>query len=87
MKTFLALVEAEPGSAYGVSFPDLPGCFSAADRLEHVLPSAAEALELWFEDGEDAQPRPLENVRAEVADRLAQGAFLVAVPHIRRSTG
>lgn len=86
MNTFFALVEADPGSAYGVSFPDLPGCFSAADRLEDVIPKAAEALELWFEDAEDTAPRPLDEVRAAVADRLAEGAFLVAVPQVRRST-
>ena len=86
MKTFFALVEADPDSAYGVSFPDLPGCFSAADRLEDVLPNAAEALELWFEDVEPVTPRSLEKLRGEVADRLANGAFLLAVPHISRST-
>jgi predicted RNase H-like HicB family nuclease len=50
MKTFIALVHKDEDSAWGVSFPDLPGCFSAADTLADVLPQAGEALELWFED-------------------------------------
>lgn len=82
MKTYLALVHKEPGSAYGVSFPDLPGCFSAADDLDDVLPKACEALELWFEDAEETTPRDFDAVSAEVAEELAAGAFLIAVPRV-----
>ena len=86
MKTFLALVHKDEDSGYGVSFPDLPGCFSAADRLEDVLPSAAEALELWFEDMPAVEPSPAEAIRRAVAADLAAGAFLVAVPLLRRTS-
>lgn len=86
MKTFLALVHKDADSAYGVTFPDLPGCFSAADDFADIIPNAAEALDLWFEDRTEAEPRGPEAVRAEVADDLAAGAFLVAVPHVRRTT-
>ena len=85
MKTFIALVHKEADSAWGVSFPDLPGCFSAADTLEDVLPNACEALELWFEDAGDIVPRSMEQVRAEVAEDLAAGAFLLAVPRVTRN--
>jgi len=85
MKTFIALVHKEADSAWGVSFPDLPGCFSAADTLEDVLPNACEALELWFEDAGDIAPRSMEQVRAEVAEDLAAGAFLLAVPRVTRN--
>ena len=37
---YIALIHKEPGSAYGVSFPDLPGCVSAGDSFEAV-PSIA----------------------------------------------
>ncbi|BAI95836.1 conserved hypothetical protein [Sphingobium indicum UT26S] len=57
MKYFYAVVHKDADSAFGVSFPDLPGCFSAADRLEDVLPNAVEALELWFEDAEERETR------------------------------
>lgn len=86
MKTYLALVEKDTDSAFGVRFPDLPGCFSAADDEQHILPNAIEALDLWFEDAPDAQPRALGEIAAECAAELAAGAFLIAVPHIRRST-
>jgi len=80
MKTFFALVHKDAESAYGVTFPDLPGCFSAADDLADVLPNACEALELWFEDEPMVEPRALDAITAEVAEELAAGAFLLAVP-------
>lgn len=86
MKTYLALVEKDEGSAFGIRFPDLPGCFSAADDEKDILPNAVEALELWFEDSPESHPRPLGAVAAECADELAAGAFLIAVPHIRRTS-
>ena len=86
MNTYLALVHKDEGSAYGVSFPDLPGCFSAADDFNTIIPTAAEALDLWFETEPFVEPRSIEEVRHEVAADLADGAFLVAVPYVRRST-
>lgn len=85
MKYFYALVRKDDDSAFGVEFPDLPGCFSAADDLEDVLPNACEALELWFEDAADKAPMPLNQIKALVADDLAEGAFIVAVPRIRQT--
>ena len=79
MKTFIAVVHSGPASAFGIHFPDLPGCFSAADRFEDIWPNAREALALWFENGENVEPRDLAGVAAEVADDLAAGAFLIAV--------
>ncbi len=85
MKTYIAVVHKDADSAFGVSFPDLPGCFSAADRLEDVMPNACEALALWFEDAGDVDPRGMGAIRAEVADDLAEGAFLIAVPRVTRT--
>jgi len=86
MKIFLALVHKDEDSAYGVSFPDIPGCFSAADNLTDVVANAAEALDLWFEDEAPIQPRDLHSVSVEVAADLRQGAMLIAVPFIQRTT-
>ena len=78
MRYFYAIVHKDEDSAYGVTFPDLPGCFSAADRIEDVVPNACEALDLWFEDEAMVEPRSLDAARAD----LDQGAFLVTVPYI-----
>jgi predicted RNase H-like HicB family nuclease len=82
MKYFYALVHKDADSSYGVTFPDLPGCFSAADDQDDVLPNAVEALEFWFEDQVEPEPMRLDQVQAAVADELVAGAFLVAVPRI-----
>ena len=86
MKTYLALVHKEAGSAYGVSFPDLPGCFAASDESGDILRNAVEALELWFDDAAPVIPRGPEAIAAAVAADLAAGAFLIAVPLIQPST-
>ncbi|MGH6787353.1 MAG: type II toxin-antitoxin system HicB family antitoxin [Novosphingobium sp.] len=85
MQYFYALVRKDDDSAFGVEFPDLPGCFSAADEIEDVMPNACEALELWFEDAADVKPMRLDQVQAACAADLAAGAFIVAVPRIRRT--
>jgi predicted RNase H-like HicB family nuclease len=86
MNYYYAVVHKDADSAFGVHFPDLPGCFSAADDEEALVPNACEALELWFEDAECiSPPRGLDAIRVAAADDLAAGAFLIAVPHIRRT--
>lgn len=47
--------------AYGITIPDFPGCFSAADSWEDLTANIQEAAELHFE-GEDLgipMPTPL----------------------------
>ena len=85
MQYFYAIVDKDEDSAFGVRFPDLPGCFSAADVIEDVLPNACEALELWFEDARAVAPQRLDQIRADAADDIAAGAFIVAVPYIKRT--
>ncbi|CAK0766412.1 antitoxin HicB [Gammaproteobacteria bacterium] len=51
-------VHYEEGSAYGGTFPDFPGCFTAADELADLPRMAQEAVEVFFE-GEDFEiPNP-----------------------------
>ncbi len=83
MKYFYAVVHKDVDSAFGVTFPDLPGCFSAADDIQGVMANACDALALWFQDAADVTPMSLEQARNVVADDLADGAFLIAVPRIK----
>lgn len=74
MRHYIALVHKDPGSGYGVSFPDLPGCITAGANLDEARVRAAEVLafhiEGMTEDG-DAVPEPssLEQVMAERDNR------------------
>lgn len=83
MRSYIAIVHHDRGSAWGLTFPDLPGCFAAADRREDIPAAGAEALSLWFQDAADVAPTPLEAIRArpEVAAECAAGAILVPVPY------
>jgi predicted RNase H-like HicB family nuclease len=49
MTTYFVIVHEDRGSAVGVVFPDLPGCFSAGDTLDEAIDNAHEALRLYAE--------------------------------------
>ena len=57
MNTYFAVVNKEHDSAYGLWFPDVEGCFSAADREEDIISNAIEALLLHLEDEEQPHAR------------------------------
>jgi|APFEC2959095171_1045051.scaffolds.fasta_scaffold04339_3 predicted RNase H-like HicB family nuclease len=86
---YVALMHKDPDSAYGVSFPDLPGCYSAGDTVEEATRNATEGLGAfvrWMEaDGDIVPaPRPPDQIMADPAlaeDR--RGAVLVLIPLVR----
>ena len=82
MTYYIGLVHKEKNSAFGVQFPDVPGCFSAADDMDHVVSNATEALSLWAEDATLSAPRSPEKIISDqaIAAELAAGAFLISVP-------
>lgn len=80
MKQFVAVVHKDSDSAFGVHFPDVPGCFSAADCWNEVHANAVAALRYWFEDAAPVEPRGLEEIRELAAADLAAGASLMVVP-------
>jgi predicted RNase H-like HicB family nuclease len=82
MIIYHAVVHKDEDSAWGVHFPDLPGCFSAADDLADVQANASEAVMLYLEGEKAPTPSALEKIRAIAADDLAEGAFLLAVPYV-----
>ncbi len=53
---FPVVIHKDKGSAYGVTVPDLPGCFSAGDTADEALTNVIEAIECHIEglliDGE-----------------------------------
>ncbi|SHF47519.1 Predicted nuclease of the RNAse H fold, HicB family [Modicisalibacter ilicicola DSM 19980] len=53
-----AYVHKDADSAYGVTFPDFPGCFSAADELADLPRMAQEAVEVYYDGEEMAIPAP-----------------------------
>lgn len=88
MHSYIALVEKDPNSAFGVTFPDVPGCFSAADEAQDIVPNAIEALRLWAEDQDLPAPSVHEEIVAarEVREALRAGGYLISVPLIDNDT-
>lgn len=86
---FIVLLHKEPGSVYGVTVPDLPGCVSVGDTADEALAGAAEAIALHVEGLEaEGQPGPApRTIEAILADpSLAEerrGATLATVPLVR----
>ena len=48
-RQYLGIVEKDADSAYGMWFPDMPGCFPATDELNDLPRIAAEMLRLHIE--------------------------------------
>jgi predicted RNase H-like HicB family nuclease len=88
MRYFIAIVHKDEDSAFGVSFPDLPSVFSAADMEADLTANAIEALRLWAEDSVLPAPSPYDDLiqREDVREQLAQGAFLMRIPFIEDDT-
>jgi len=86
---YVALMHKDEDSAYGVSFPDLPGCYSAGDTLEEATRNATEGLGSfvrWLESDNDPvpAPRPPDEIVADPALRDSlEGATIVLVPLVR----
>ena len=46
---FPVVLHSDDGVRYGVTVPDLPGCFSAGDTFDDALASVVEAIDLHLE--------------------------------------
>ena len=57
-----AVLHHDTGSAFGLTFPDVPGCFAASDDLHALAEAAEDALSLVEITGE---------VRVSVSNLLA----------------
>jgi predicted RNase H-like HicB family nuclease len=54
------VIHKDPDSDYGVTVPDLPGCFSAGDTLDEALQEVVQAIECHIEGLlMDGEPVPL----------------------------
>jgi len=61
MMNFPIVIHKDRGSDYGVTVPDLPGCFTAGSSLDEALAMAQEAIELHLEgliEHGEPVPRP-----------------------------
>ncbi len=79
---FLVAIHKDPDSDYGVTVPDLPGCFSAGSTFAEALIMAREAIELhldaMLDDGQEI-PTPTTDVDAFLQDPIYADAIWALV--------
>lgn len=89
MVSYIAIIHKDPGSDYGVSFPDFPGCISAGTTLDEVRAGAAEALALHIrgmEEEDELIPAPSSLEEVMKSPDFADGvAVLVDAPRAARA--
>lgn len=85
MQRYFGVVHQEGDSAFGIHFPDVPGCFSAADNQEDLIAKAIEALSLHLEGEELPHARSFHEIKSdpEVRHDLEAGGVLIMVPFYR----
>jgi predicted RNase H-like HicB family nuclease len=86
MTSYIAILEKEEGTLWGVHFPDLPGCVTAAASADEAVSRAQDVLRLYFETASEDEtaspPRSLEELKddPEVSALFAGGAVAFRVP-------
>ncbi len=87
MPHYIALTHKDADSCYGVSFPDVPGVFTAGDTIDEAIAKAAEVLEFAAEDwsaltgDKFPAPRTIDELRSDPDFReYAADVVIAAVP-------
>jgi len=71
-------VHKDADSAYGAAFPDFPGCFTGADKLQDLPAAAQEAVEAHFHG--ETKPIPHPSVPEDWAsNKQFQGGYWMLV--------
>lgn len=63
--------------AHGITLPDFPGCFSAADNYADIPPNIQEALALYFEGEEFEIPEPSDIDELEASGEYTEGVWML----------
>ncbi|MCR5563153.1 MAG: type II toxin-antitoxin system HicB family antitoxin [Desulfovibrio sp.] len=74
---YIAILHKNEGTAYGVTLPDFPGCFSAADTLDEVQANAQEAVELYAEGEAFTPPVPMTFEKVAALDEARDGVLML----------
>ena len=87
MPHYIALIHKDGDSCYGVSFPDLPGVFTAGDTIDEAIQKAAAVIAFAAEDWSDLKgevfplPRSIDELRLDRQfQEAAHDAVVAAVP-------
>ena len=84
------VLHKDPNSDYGVTVPDLPGCFSAGETIDDALTEVVEAIECHIEglliDGEPVpSPTSIETHRDD--PNYADGVWALVTVDLSKLSG
>lgn len=84
---YIALIDKNHDSCYGVSFPDVPGVCTAGDTIDEAMRNAVDVLAFAAEDWSDLSgerfpsPRTIDELRLDPDfKQKAADAIIAAVP-------
>jgi predicted RNase H-like HicB family nuclease len=84
------VIHRDPESDYGVTVPDLPGCFSAGETMDEAMEAVVEAIECHIEglllDGE-AIPMPKSVHHHQNNPDYAEGIWAVVPIDLNKLSG
>ncbi|WP_319575917.1 type II toxin-antitoxin system HicB family antitoxin [uncultured Desulfobacter sp.] len=71
------IIHKDDETGYGVTIPDIPGCFSYGDTQEEAILNIQEAVELYYH-GEDVSEPPVPSQMADLlnSDLYTRDSFL-----------
>ncbi len=74
---FPVIIHKDEGTGYGVTIPDIPGCFAYGDTQEEAVTNIQEAVELYY-DGEDTTEPPVSSKMEDLlnSDLYTRDSFL-----------
>ena len=84
MRPFIAFIRKQPGSGFGVCFPDLPHCNSTGRTIDEARQNAEYSLGLhWRRLRETGRPVPIPSYMHELAwcdERITEGLVALIAP-------
>lgn len=81
---YYGILEKEPGTLWGVWFPDLPGCVTAGETADEATEKAISAVREYLEGTEPPYASEAEALMADpdVIEARGRGGILIRVPHL-----
>lgn len=73
------LIHKDADTEYGVTIPDIPGCFTSGPTVDQALKNLQEAVELYFEGEDTISPPDASNIDdlMKDPDLFSDGGFWV----------
>ena len=85
----MEIVEDKDEGGYVISYPDLPGCITCGETVEHAVANAVDAKRAWIEAALEAgveinEPDSLEDYSRQFKLRIPRSLHRILAEHAKR---